>query len=260
MDGLLVERPSNISGTSSQVFPKAGLAIGFRLGTDSFLTPPNILLGEDGLKVLIEPFGVHVASVFVPFFGIFIPSDERIKTNVTDLDPFEAIRNVLSLRPRTYHYTESWYEMLNEEGEQSEHPKRRGFIAQEVREVLPNSVKESAIHLDGETLRDFLDVRKEDIVTEVVSATQTLYYNSIINLAYLESLIEPGSVAKRASPSFVQNRTQCIEENVPEDRANCVCVGRAAFCEETGRDTPYCDRTHPLETLCSGGVFPPTPN
>ena len=212
---------------------QAGLAIGFRLGTDSFLTPPNVLLGEDGLKMLIEPLGVRVASVFVPFFGIFIPSDERIKTNVTDLDPLEAIKNVLSLRPRTYHYTESWYEMLNEEGEQSEHPKRRGFIAQEVREVLPNSVKEGAIHLDGETLEDFLDVRKEDLVTEVVSATQMLYYNSIIILAH------------------VDKPTECIDQIAPIDRASCVCEKRGVFCEGSGAGDPYCSETHPLDYLCS---------
>lgn len=242
---------------------QAGVAIGFRLGTPSFLMPPGVLLGEPDLKMLIEPFGVHVASIFVPFFGIFIPSDERIKTDITDMDSTEALQNVLKLQPKTYYYIDEWHQMLGENTQEERGEKRRGFIAQQVKEVFPHSVKENLINLNGETIEDFNELRKEDIVTDVVSALQEMYAISVLETAY--NIFESGdplqsSLNKRDPP---QNRTlpthvpsrvnvmkECIADTSPSKiRAKCICESLIEFCD-VNPSLQLCQPGHPLLLKC----------
>jgi hypothetical protein len=62
-------------------------------------------------------------------------SDEKLKRNIEDFDGLETI---LQLRPRTYEFRNDEYEHMNlKEG------KQYGFIAQELREVIPEMVTEN---------------------------------------------------------------------------------------------------------------------
>ncbi len=237
---------------------QAGLAIGFRLGTNSFLTPPGILLGEPDLKVLIEPFGVHIASILIPFFGIFIPSDERIKTNITDMNVTEAMVNIMSLRPRTYYYTDTWHEMLGEETVESRGEKRRGFIAQEVENVLPHSVKQTSLNLDGKIVDDFRDLRKEDLITETVSALQLIFYQSICELGYntlgfdsFDRISNQTNNTKRSPQIWARAMQDCLMLNADglSNNAKCICLLRNEFCNN--REIRLCAASHPLEQRCN---------
>lgn len=232
---------------------QAEFAVGIRLGTDSFLTPPDILFGEDGLKFLVEPLGVHVASVFIPFFGVFIPSDERIKTNITTMNTTRALQNVLSLRPTTYRYTEEWYNALGETTEEERGEDRRGFIAQEVEQILPHSVRETTMYLGGEYVDDFRDLRKEDIVTEVVGALHEIHNNRIIESAYnalmFESLQSQIDQNKEQAP-WVPAFQFCLNNVSPQDKSLCICE----FVDTRpclGVSTGLCDPNHPLVQQCS---------
>lgn len=235
---------------------QARFAIGFRLGEDSFLSPDNFLFGEDGLKFLISTLGVHVNSVFVPFFGVFVPSDERIKTNVTNMNTTQALQNVLSLRPRTYRYTEEWYAALGENTEEERGEDRRGFVAQEVEDILPHSVRSTTMSLNGELVDDFRDLRKEDIVTEVVGALHEIHYNRIIETAYntlmfadLQAQIDQ----QKDQPPWIPLLQDCTRVVLdPQDRALCICTMIDALpC--VGISTGLCDPNHPLVFQCSLG-------
>lgn len=63
---------------------------------------------------------------------IFIISDERIKTNMTDLNDDEALTKFRLLQPKSYNYKDTVKRTQN---------KVYGFSAQQIREVLPDAVK-----------------------------------------------------------------------------------------------------------------------
>ena len=161
--------PDMVFGDQAVTYARvqADLAIGFRLATPG--NGATVFL-EPGLKVLIEPFGVHIASPFFPFFGVFVFSDERIKENVADLAPADTMRNVLRLQPHSYTYKDSW-----RAGGQT----HRGFIAQEVADVLPRSVQRTNGSVDGMPVSDLLTVRKEDFATELVGAVHHLFEQNL---------------------------------------------------------------------------------
>lgn len=230
---------------------QAGLAIGFRLGTFSGIAPGMFL--QPDLKVLIEPAGVHISSFLFPFFGIFIPSDERIKTNITDMDSVQALRNVLSLRPKTYYYEDWWYEQLGEDDDQFSKPKRRGFVAQDVEKVLPNSVKEINMALNGKMTEDFRDLRKEDLVTEVVSAVQHIYYESVLETAY--TVFYPGDPFSQVNggnsiPTWAEPGRACFNATFSSQiQVECVCDKVKTICQ-TNTGIQLCDIGHPLQKKC----------
>ncbi len=226
---------------------QAGLAIGLRLGTDSVLTPPGILFGEDGLKVLVEPFGVHVASAFFPVVGVFVPSDARIKTDVRHMDGAEALRNVLALRPRTYHYTDEWYDGVLHATAEERAVRRRGFVAQELRRVLPNSVRNTTYLLGGKMVDDFMDVRKEDIVTDVVGALQLMLCMDVLDVAY--------AVVDAAQ---TDNLRRCISQQDREihpmcEAASCVCMTDSVdeLCRLPTPPARMCDPGSPFRARCA---------
>jgi len=63
-----------------------------------------------------------------------VTSDERIKTQIEELDDSEALDKLRKLKPCKYHYKE----LLRQRSE-----KTIGFIAQEVEEIIPNAVVDS---------------------------------------------------------------------------------------------------------------------
>jgi hypothetical protein len=213
---------------------QSGSSIGFRLGTNSSFMPSGVLFGEPDLKVLLEPWGLHVASAFFPFFGIFFPSDERIKTNIADMDINEAFRNVMNLEPRIYNYIDEWNAM------QGKYPveERRGFIAQEVEEVLPNSITETKMNIKGEVIEDFKDLRKDDIITELVGAFQEMTYANIVNDVYNNiELYELASQISGTEPglnkSTINELRDCMDAQEPMHKETvrcCICQFLEGVC------------------------------
>ena len=59
-------------------------------------------------------------------------SDSRIKKNIEDIDDEDALNKILALEPKTYNYIDEKIHGTD---------KVYGFIAQQVREVLPRAVK-----------------------------------------------------------------------------------------------------------------------
>ena len=71
-------------------------------------------------------------------------SDERVKTNIQDLE--SGLDVVMQLRPRTFNFTKGYSD--NKEN-------NIGFIGQEVENVLPQAISIIKEEMDGETIEDF---------------------------------------------------------------------------------------------------------
>ncbi len=68
--------------------------------------------------------------------GTYLPSDSRLKSGVVELG--EGLNKVMALQPRTYYYDQEGHEFLNLPKQQ-----QYGFVAQELREVMPELTQET---------------------------------------------------------------------------------------------------------------------
>ncbi|MCF8235786.1 MAG: tail fiber domain-containing protein [Bacteroidales bacterium] len=71
-------------------------------------------------------------------------SDRRIKTDIVNIDG--ALETIMQLRPVKFKYTDEWME--RNPGIESKY--YYNFIAQEYREVFPESVKGSGEYIEGD--------------------------------------------------------------------------------------------------------------
>ncbi|RWS30196.1 myelin regulatory factor-like protein, partial [Leptotrombidium deliense] len=100
------------------------------------------------------------------------PSDTRAKTNIEEIDTRKQLENVANMRVVRYKYTPEFASKVGV----PECEVETGVIAQEVREILPDAVKEAGdVTLsNGETIENFLVVNKERIFMENVGAVKEL--------------------------------------------------------------------------------------
>ena len=108
-------------------------------------------------------------------------SDRRIKTDIQDIENASEI--VLRLRPVMFKYTDYW---------KSKHPTIEdkyyyNFIAQEFREVFPESVKGSGEFIEGDNEEVLqMDSYNAQIVT--IKAVQDLIQENLKQQSEIESL------------------------------------------------------------------------
>ena len=104
---------------------------------DANIDGPHGVYGEQ------QPFSFLSYAVYVNgdigyTGGIYLASDRHLKTNIHDYRG--ATDLVMRLRPRTYRYKD---EMIEQYGFKSQ--EHAGFIAQELEEVLPSSVRSARL-------------------------------------------------------------------------------------------------------------------
>ncbi|KAM4748867.1 myelin regulatory factor-like protein [Rhinophrynus dorsalis] len=99
------------------------------------------------------------------------PSDSRAKRNIQEVDTMEQLRRIAQMRLVEYDYKPEFATAM---GIDSLH--ETGMIAQEVRNVLPQAVKEAGdvTCKNGETIENFLMVDKDQIFMENVGAVKQL--------------------------------------------------------------------------------------
>ncbi|CAH2056237.1 unnamed protein product, partial [Iphiclides podalirius] len=119
------------------------------------------------------------------------PSDERAKHNIEELDTAQQLRNVQSIRVVKFNYDPSFAEhsgLLGHDPRGCAPHADTGVIAQEVRRVLPEAVKEAGdVTLpNGDTIQKFLVVNKDRIFMENLGAVKELCKVT----GHLESRIE----------------------------------------------------------------------
>ncbi|XP_052363324.1 myelin regulatory factor-like protein [Oncorhynchus keta] len=99
------------------------------------------------------------------------PSDSRAKHNIQEVDSTEQLKRISQMRIVEYDYKP---EFASEMG--IDHIHETGVLAQEVKELLPTAVKVvgDITCSDGERIRNFLMVDKEQIFMENVGAVKQL--------------------------------------------------------------------------------------
>ncbi|XP_078271361.1 myelin regulatory factor isoform X3 [Rhinoraja longicauda] len=99
------------------------------------------------------------------------PSDARAKENIQEVDTTEQLRRITQMRLVQYQYKPEFAATAGlENGSQT------GVIAQEVKKILPDAVRESGnvVCANGKTIENFLVVNKERIFMENVGAVKEL--------------------------------------------------------------------------------------
>ncbi|CAG9135137.1 unnamed protein product [Plutella xylostella] len=107
------------------------------------------------------------------------PSDARAKHNIEELDTAQQLKNVQSIRVVKFNYDPSFAEHSGLLGFDPTSPtpsQDTGVIAQEVRRVIPEAVKEAGdVTLpNGDTIPKFLVVNKDRIFMENIGAVKEL--------------------------------------------------------------------------------------
>ncbi|XP_063074202.1 myelin regulatory factor-like protein [Engraulis encrasicolus] len=103
--------------------------------------------------------------------SVMHPSDKRAKQNIQEVDSTEQLRRIAQMRIVEFDYKPEFAEKMG-----IEHVHETGVIAQEVKVVLPNAVKQvgDVTCTDGEKIPNFLMVDKEQIFMENVGAVKQL--------------------------------------------------------------------------------------
>uniref|UniRef100_A0A8B9B954 Myelin regulatory factor like n=1 Tax=Anser brachyrhynchus TaxID=132585 RepID=A0A8B9B954_9AVES len=99
------------------------------------------------------------------------PSDSRAKENIREVDTNEQLRRITQMRLVEYDYKPEFASVM---GIKNTH--ETGIIAQEVKELLPEAVREvgDIACNDGEKIENFLMVDKDQIFMENVGAVKQL--------------------------------------------------------------------------------------
>uniref|UniRef100_A0A8C6NAP4 Uncharacterized protein n=1 Tax=Melopsittacus undulatus TaxID=13146 RepID=A0A8C6NAP4_MELUD len=99
------------------------------------------------------------------------PSDSRAKQNIREVDTNEQLRRITQMRLVEYDYKPEFASVM---GIKNTH--ETGIIAQEVKELLPQAVREvgDVACDDGEKIENFLMVDKDQIFMENVGAVKQL--------------------------------------------------------------------------------------
>lgn len=101
------------------------------------------------------------------------PSDKRAKEELEEVNSKEQLTNIQQMRIYKYSYINDYAEQI---GLEDEDRKETGIIAQELREVLPDAVKETGDFVlpSGEIIENFLTVNKDRVFLENVGAVKEL--------------------------------------------------------------------------------------
>lgn len=104
---------------------------------------------------------------------ILYPSDKRAKEEFEEVNSKEQLTNIQQMRIYKYSYINEYAEQVGLEEDQR---KETGVLAQELREVLPDAVRETGdlVLSSGEVIENFLTVNKDRIFLENVGAVKEL--------------------------------------------------------------------------------------
>ncbi|XP_061465805.1 myelin regulatory factor isoform X2 [Rhineura floridana] len=99
------------------------------------------------------------------------PSDIRVKDDIQEVDTTEQLKRISRMRLVHYNYKPEFAATVG-----LENTSETGVIAQEVKEILPEAVKDSGdmVFTSGKTIENFLVVNKERIFMENVGAVKEL--------------------------------------------------------------------------------------
>ena len=104
------------------------------------------------------------------------PSDQRIKKNISPVDPEKQLENVQKIQVVEYQYKPEYLANFPEEERARLRKKHTGVIAQELRSVLPDAVESAGdlVLQSGHQVDNMLIVNKDRLFLENIGAVRQL--------------------------------------------------------------------------------------
>jgi hypothetical protein len=136
-------------------------------------------------------------------------SDLRIKTNIRDFQPHEALNQILAIQPKTYQYIHNDKKVF-------------GFSAQQIRSVIPNAV---SLHTNSipsiNTVGVLYDINYIKLQNNVkhnltIPSTVALYYQDEVYYEEIEAIIDD-TTFKIANKSAIPNAAIFVYGTIIQD-------------------------------------------
>ena len=185
-----------------------------RIGNDPsygfYLNPSSAHNGQIGYQTSFR----SVNSDYVYSNGVLLTSDSKFKTNIKQLDV--AMPLIKKLRPVTFDYNFDYSKVENDILKtklQGEDKNRLGFIAQEVKEVLPQAIQERESD-------STLCIRMDDFIPLLVKGLQeqSLKIDSLKSLIEdmktSQNLLKSATISTGSVTNLSENRAS-LEQNIP---------------------------------------------
>ena len=132
-------------------------------------------------------------------------SDKRVKTKIVDLQ--EGLNTILKIRPVEFEYTKK-YQKYNEGYE----GKKRGFIAQEVKEVLPEMVTVISEKVGNDLIKDFHLLSNSDFTPMLVKAIQE--QQQLIEKLKTENKMMKAEKASQTDMEQLKNENELLQNRL----------------------------------------------
>ncbi|EGG14723.1 NDT80/PhoG-like protein [Cavenderia fasciculata] len=155
--------------------------------------------GKVGVNVDNPTFALSVNGTIYASEGVYHPSDLRIKYDLHQVDTRTNLRNVNSMKIYDYKLHPEWVYMNGMDPYENQD---RGIIAQELKEILPESVKTIGNRvINGREIDNLLVIKNNALMYENIGATQELSKQ-------IDQLKEELIICKQVINSLEQKKTK----------------------------------------------------
>lgn len=112
---------------------------------------------------IVNVKGAITAEAFHTF------SDIRLKEKITNINTEESLDKIIKLKPKTFFYKKEAQKKFGFNDK-----KQRGFLAQEIKKVLPNSVfiSKEEINFDNKIINNLHKINSDSLIPDLVGALQ----------------------------------------------------------------------------------------
>jgi hypothetical protein len=132
--------------------------------------------------------------------GLITSSDERIKKNIQDIDDNIALNQILKVEPKSYNYIDKNRNSSNSSNSSNIY----GFIAQQIREVIPQAV---SLHTEAVPNIYAIGMLQSNIITvhlnNIIQPSSKVLLIDILGNRYVETVLQ-ASQASQASQTFIE--------------------------------------------------------
>ena len=152
--------PSSLGSQGHCFYSVIGLQL--QLASDAAYFGTKVLVGTTNTSYMLAVNGQPGANGYTAFTNY---SDSRLKTNISSLDT-GALSKIMQLRPVSFQYNQKYLQLYPNSDLQKV---RKGFIAQEIRQVFPEMVSKMKASPDSV---QYLDLDVSHLQVYLVKALQ----------------------------------------------------------------------------------------
>jgi len=185
---------------------------------------------------------------FVTIGGSYTIEDSSIKENITTLDPYRAMGRIMNLNPVIYQYIDSFVESNSELADTT----ITGFIAEEYKIILPQSVKSIELNIINDTTLDYYIMKYDELIATIVSGMQFTSRKQIELYATQACMQGSPTSTTTTIPSWFNSYVcSCLSIADPATRVTCLCSGTSSVCNGVNGNINFCANRNIYAESCS---------